>query len=151
MTVAIGALLADGRDVQIDVPLREIFAAYLTIQEVGYTNAVSLINCWVGVNQEFAKQDAGEHGRSAHAVLLLLEDQRSPVDVSRKQREREILAFCYLLRTRMKMSLTKSAEVASVLLGEQIEAEAWRKRLERYARREHKEKAGRRRRTKQHA
>ena len=43
-TVSIAVERRDGTEVLIDVPLRELFAAYLTIHGVGYNNAVGLIN-----------------------------------------------------------------------------------------------------------
>ena len=83
--------------------------------------------------------------------MRLLEDRRSPVDINKKERERRVVEFCYILRARMKISLTKSAEIASALLGEDIDSEPWRKKLERYADREGKPQPGKPRRKRQHA
>ena len=149
-TISIGTALPDGRDVEIDIPLREVFAAYLTIQQVGYNNAVGLLNFWVGATEELSKKEVKPAGTSARSILRLLEDRRSPVDVTRKERERRVLEFCYLLRTRMQITLTKSADIASALLEEQIEPEAWRKKLERYAEREKKPQPGKPRRKRRH-
>ena len=147
-TVAIGVERPDGSEALIDVPLAELFAAYLTIHGVGYNNAVGLINFAAGASQELVRQ--GAPPRSFEAMLRLLEDRRSPVDVSKKERERRVLEFCYLLRVRVKISLTKSAQIASALLGEEIDPEPWRKKLERYADREGKPQPGRPRRKRQH-
>ena len=143
-TVTIGVERPDGTDAQIDVPLRELFAAYLTIHGVGYNNAVGLVNFAAGASQELAKQQAGP--RSFEAILRKLEDRRSPVDIPRKQKQQRVLELCYILRREMGVSLAETVKVASALLGEKVDYEPWRKKLERYAEREGKPQPGKPRR-----
>ena len=146
-TIDIGVSLRDGNKGIVALPLRELFAAYLTIHEVGFNNAIGLVNLTLGAAGELA--EVGAMTGSFAAMLHLLEDRHSPIDVSRKQRERQVLSFCYLLRTRMSLSLTRTAEMAAGLLEDKMDAgyvEAFRKKLERYAEREKKDPPGKPRR-----
>ena len=117
----------------IEIPINEAFAAFATIQTVGYNNAVSFLNFVTTMSRTLREMEAPNPHLSLIAILGLLEARRSPVDIDRQQREQLALSFTYTLLHQQAISRAEAATIAAALLQERISTDAWRVKIDRWA------------------
>ncbi len=129
-TLAIGIMTPDGKDIQVDVPLSELAGTYLVVKSVGAVNAAHVWNFALRISKALVNAGIENPELSLVSTFKLIESLPTI-----KESEDIALGLSYGLLREKKINRQQAHMIATELLGDVGDVDAWRKRVDRYAKR----------------
>ncbi len=129
-TVGIGIMTPDGKDITVDVPLDDLAGTYLVIKAVGAVNAGRVWNFALRISQALVKSGVENPEVSLVSTFRLIESLPTI-----ENSEDIALGLSYGLLREKKINRQQAHLIATSLLGDVGDVNAWRKRVDRYAER----------------
>ncbi len=125
-----------GRIFTADLPGSLIWAVYDTFQKLGRIQGLAILMIDQAIRAELQQQDISNANEALNTIWLKLGRLLSPDKevADEKPTPDAVLAFTYRLLREKVLTYTQAANIARILLeDENITAEAWRRRVARFA------------------